>query len=104
MLFINRDVLEISTLIHAIPYHITLHPCIFLVRDEVSYTQLLCLLCCACILSIVDLTQDQLEDVVRDEVAAARVAHQVECLGEVHRSLLVVDLEVRSMFSKSSEG
>lgn len=35
---------------------------------------------------------DQLEDVVRDEEAAAGVLHQVEGLREVHGVLAVVDL------------
>ena len=55
--------------------------------------------CASDVVSAPILTQDQLEDVVRDEVAAGGVSHQVEGLGEVHGSLLVVNLRVKTAVS-----
>ncbi len=37
-------------------------------------------------------TEDELEDVVEDEVASGSIRHQLEALGVVHWSLLLVHL------------
>lgn len=43
--------------------------------------------------SLTSLTEDELEDVVKDKVLALAIAGQLEGLAEVHGALLLVDLE-----------
>lgn len=42
-------------------------------------------------------TKHQLEDIVEDEVASSAIREELEGLAVVHRSLLIVDLEVKQV-------
>jgi len=41
----------------------------------------------------INLSEDQLENVVEDVIASGSIRHKLECLAVVHRSLLLIDLE-----------